>query len=382
MKKITSKIISVLCAVCMLIPIMSTAVFADGKPDVTINIDRNKKNADIELNNVGGYVYSVQLTLQANTRDTEFSVRDNDRGVYSVVKNENNKIVLYVDFYELVDGSKKIDLATISADADIQISGKANLIVVNRSMRATEYSNINVTVNEPSNNSSSGSSGSSGGNSDRDGGEIARPIQNQNQTGLPSLPPNNTSNTGFEDVPADFWASSSIKFVTDKGLFAGMSDTTFEPHSQMTRGMYVTVLSRFGEKLGEEWKIPCDTPAAFNDIAGDEWFADAVSWAGGIGLVNGIDDGVFGAYYPITREQIAVMTMNYAKLCQKTPQPREEAVTFTDADSINDWAKESVTLAQCAGLIYGREDGTFAPQATATRAEVAAILSRFIQNVN
>ena len=91
MKKITSKIISVLCAVCMLIPIMSTAVFADGKPDVTINIDRNKKNADIELNNVGGYVYSVQLTLQANTRDTEFSVRDNDRGAYSVVKNENNK---------------------------------------------------------------------------------------------------------------------------------------------------------------------------------------------------------------------------------------------------------------------------------------------------
>ena len=84
---------------------------------------------------------------------------------------------------------------------------------------------------------------------------------------------------------------------------------------------------------------------------------------------------------PITREQIAVMTVNFAKLCGKNLMPKGQITAFTDSDMINEWAREAVAASQIAGLIYGREDGTFAPQATATRSEVAAILTRFVQNV-
>ncbi len=377
MKKIASGIISLLCILSMIMAV-SVPVFAvDYKPSVKIVMSETKKKAEIKLNGVGEYIYSVQLTLDVSPENEEYTLTGTDKNTYSVVKNENGKTVLYVDFSSLADGTKEISLASLNSDRAMQVGSRADLIVINRSMRGEEYKNITVSVTNKTVSNDDEQSGSGG--KKQGGGEIALP--NQGQTGTVTAPDNMVVDTGFSDVPLNFWANSSIKFVTEKGLFEGTSESTFDPHAQMTRGMYVTVLSRFGDKIGDEWRISCDNPAAFSDIAGDEWFAEAAMWAGGTGLVSGIDEGIFGPYYPITREQIAVMTVNFARLCGKTLAPVNQAVMFTDGDSINDWAKEAVMLSQCAGLIYGREDGTFAPQDTATRSEVAAILTRFVQNI-
>lgn len=365
------------------------ALAADDVPSVWVQTPKNSdKTALVSLVNVTYQIYSAQVTLKVNGENIKFEITPNDASAYGTITQEDGEVTLYVDSTELMDADTKLNnqeviyLAAVKADKTLKIGDSADLILIDRSMVSHAYNDVKVRISEqqssatpkPTKKPSGGSSGGSGSQ----GGEIAHTVIPPVQ---PTAVPSEVIDTGFSDVPLDFWANSSIKFVTERGLFEGTSESTFDPHAQMTRGMYVTVLSRFGEKLGEDWSIACDNPAVFSDIAGDEWFADAVAWAGGTGLVNGIDEGLFGPYYPITREQIAVMTVNFANLCGKELVPRGQAAVFADGDSINDWAKEAVTMAQLAGLIYGREDGNFAPQDTATRSEVAAILTRFVQNV-
>lgn len=390
MKKLTSKIISVLCAVCMVMAVSASVFAADDTPSIWVQTREGlDKSAMISLVNVTHQIYSAQVTLKVNGENIKFEITPNDSSAYGTITQSGRTVTLYVDSKSLMQPSTKLNnqdvikLAVLKADKAFTIGSTADLIIVDRGMKSHSYNNISVRITEekPSTDPTETSSGgSSGGGKSPSGGQIAMP--NQNQTGTVTELGSIGIDTGFDDVPLDFWANSSIKFVTQKGLFEGTSESEFDPHAQMTRGMYVTVLSRFGDKVGDSWRIECDTPAVFGDVSGDEWFAEAAMWAGGTGLVNGIDEGLFGPYYPITREQIAVMTVNFANLCSKSLVPVNQAVTFADGDSINDWAREAVMLAQCAGLIYGREDGTFAPQATATRAEVAAILTRFVQNMN
>lgn len=390
MKKITLKIISVLCAVCMVMSMSFTVLAADDTPSVLVQTKQNSdKTALVGLVNVAYKIYSAQVTLKINGENIKFAITPSDNSAYSTITQEDGTVTLYVDSTALMEADTKlnnqevINIAELKADKALKIGDSADLILVDRSMDAHSYNNVKVKITEQTNSAAPkptkkpSSSGGGGGGSQ--GSDIAHTVIPP--VTEPTSAPAEIIDTGFEDVPLDFWANSSIKFVTENGLFEGTSESTFDPHAQMTRGMYVTVLSRFGEKLGEDWSIACDSPAVFSDIAGDEWFAGAAAWAGGTGLVNGIDDGVFGPYYPITREQIAVMTVNFAKLCGKNLAPKGQITAFTDSDMINEWAREAVAVSQMTGLIYGREDGTFAPQATATRSEVAAILTRFVQNV-
>ena len=374
MKSFVSKVISAFCVACMVITSSAAVFAADVKPSISVELSNDKRSADISIKNAGGYFYSAQLTLDAKGSGVNYTLSNSDKGKYSVVNREDGDIVLYVDFNDIADGSKTVKLATLKANKEISIGSRADLILLNRSMRPTEYKNITVSVKSSGSNSNSGSSsGSSSGTTGWNGG----PVIYNPQPVTPTQPVG-----GFVDVPSDFWASDSIKYVAEKGVFKGVENNKFEPHAQMTRAMYVTVLSRFGEKLGNGWNIPCDNPMTFVDVADGQWYTNAVAWAGGTGLVNGIGEGKFGPDVSITREQIAVMTVNFARLCNKIPAADNAEITFTDSDAISEWAKESVSLAQRMGLIQGREDGKFAPQDTATRAEVAAILSRFLQKVN
>lgn len=403
MKKITLKLISILCAVCMIMPVSIGIFAAENIPSVWVQTrETSDKSAVISLVNVTYQIYSAQVTLKVNGEDMKFEITPEDNSVYGTITQTNDTVTLYIDSTDLMEADAQlnnqdvINLAVLKADKTLKIGDSADLILIDRSMKSHSYDDVNVkiTVLEPS-STPKPSKPSGGGGGGGGGSVISRPdstaapqpdkTEDTNQTNTNDTNTDNTNtdtvDTGFIDVPGDFWANESIRFVTERGLFAGTSENTFDPHAQMTRGMYVTVLSRFGEKLGEDWSIACDNPAVFNDIAGDEWFAAAAAWAGGTGIVNGIEEGIFGPYYPITREQIAVMTMTFANLCGKELPMDEQPQVFSDDESINDWARDAVTDAQRAGLIYGREDGTFAPQATATRSEVAAILMRFIQNV-
>ncbi len=177
----------------------------------------------------------------------------------------------------------------------------------------------------------------------------------------------------FIDVPVGSWYEEAIDFVTDRGLFQGTSDTTFSPELSMTRAMLVTVLWRLDGKPGPA------TAGEFDDVPGDQWYSDAVFWAAANGIVDGYGDGRFGPDDPITREQMAVILYRYCAFKGYETSEPADISRYDDAESVSSWAREAICWANGAGLITGMTDTTLAPKETATRAQVATILMRFVR---
>lgn len=176
----------------------------------------------------------------------------------------------------------------------------------------------------------------------------------------------------FIDVPAGSWYEEAIGFVTDRGLFQGTSDTTFSPELSMTRAMMVTVLWRLDGK-------PAHGEAdGFDDVSADQWYSEAVFWAAANGIVDGYGDGRFGPDDPITREQMAVILYRYCAFKGYEASESADISRYDDAESVSPWAREAMCWANGTGLIRGMMETTLAPQETATRAQVATILMRFV----
>ena len=174
----------------------------------------------------------------------------------------------------------------------------------------------------------------------------------------------------FTDVPANHWAQAAIQHVYDNGLMTGISDTAFAPEATTTRAMIVSMLARMEN-------VTSAADAGFSDVAADDWYATAVNWAAANGIVNGISDDTFAPNDPITREQLAAMLMNYAQWKGQDTSARADLSGYSDAPST--WASEAVQWAVAEGLLAGVTDDELQPQGQATRAQVAAIMQRFLE---
>ena len=158
----------------------------------------------------------------------------------------------------------------------------------------------------------------------------------------------------FADVAEDYWGAEAIGFVTAREIFKGTGEDTFAPESSMTRAMILTVLAR------------CE---GVDTAAGGEWYESGVQWA----VENGISDGT-DLNAPVTREQLVTMLYRYAG----EPEIAGSIGSFSDTSAVSSWAEDAVIWAVENGIIEGMGDGTLKPQETATRAQVAAILQRFL----
>ena len=177
----------------------------------------------------------------------------------------------------------------------------------------------------------------------------------------------------FTDIE-NHWAKDNILFVVSRGLLNGTSETTFSPNTGMTRGMFVTALGRLA---GVD---PADYQSGkFTDVKADAYYAPYVNWAAKTGIVSGTTDTTFAPDTNINREQMAVIMKNYAAKLGYTVPKALEAVTFADNASISSWAKEAVKSMQQAGILAGKTNNRFDPAGTATRAEVATVLRRFVE---
>ena len=177
----------------------------------------------------------------------------------------------------------------------------------------------------------------------------------------------------FTDIE-NHWAKDNILFVVSRGLLNGTSETTFSPNTGMTRGMFVTALGRLA---GVD---PADYQSGkFTDVKADAYYAPYVNWAAKTGIVSGTTDTTFAPDTNINREQMAVIMKNYAVKLGYTVPKALEAVTFADNASISSWAKEAVESMQQAGILAGKTNNRFDPAGTATRAEVATVLRRFVE---
>lgn len=181
----------------------------------------------------------------------------------------------------------------------------------------------------------------------------------------------------FKDMPpADNWAHEGIDFVISQGLFNGMSETTFAPNGKMTRAMLVTVLWRLAGK-------PIEGKLIFGDVKEGTWYTDAVKWAAKNDIVNGIKYGVFAPDMLVTREQLATILYRYATYRYGSePEGSADLSGFADHAKVGSWAKDAVSWANSAGIIQGSRDSAgrlwIYPQNSATRAEVAAMIMRFV----
>lgn len=175
----------------------------------------------------------------------------------------------------------------------------------------------------------------------------------------------------FTDVPENAWYYDAVAYAYENGWMNGTTSTTFAPGSTTSRGMIVTILHRI------EGLPSIQESSAFLDVPLDAWYADAVDWAAEHGIVEGYSDTAFGPNDPITREQMAAILYRYAQYKGYDVSAKADLNKFTDADEISNYALEALQWANAEGLINGKGDGVLDPRGQASRAEAAAILTRF-----
>ena len=169
------------------------------------------------------------------------------------------------------------------------------------------------------------------------------------------------SETKFNDVSANDWFASAVDYVTGKGMMNGTADNTFSPKANTTRGMLMTVLARHA---GED------------TTGGSVWYEKGMNWA----KANGVSDGT-NPQVNITREQLAAMLYRYAQNKKYDVSGAKSLDGYTDAQSVSSYAVPALQWANAAGVVTGKSGSKLDPKGYATRAEVAAMLMRFCENV-
>ena len=180
----------------------------------------------------------------------------------------------------------------------------------------------------------------------------------------------------LKDVPENAWYRESVQEAVHRNLFKGVTDTAFQPDQSMTRAMLVTVLWRYE---GE----PEAAAADFADVPRDVWYTEAVDWAAEKGIVNGVGNRKFNPNGKVTREQMSAVLYRYAEQIGLNMDAPEGVAEFIDGGQVSSWALKAFDWAIANNIIGGVKQGQdvyLRPQADATRAQVSAILIRFIHS--
>lgn len=187
----------------------------------------------------------------------------------------------------------------------------------------------------------------------------------------------NGSAAQFADVPANAWYVDAIGYATEHSLFNGTGANTFSPDAPMTRAMLVTVLHRYEG-------TPSLGTNGYSDVPNGQWYSNAVAWASAAGVVNGTGEGKFSPEVSLTREQLATILYRYCVHKSYTSDQRADLSRFPDGNKVSSYAATAMQWAVSAGLVNGNDVGGTVylnPQGQATRAQVAAILMRFCENI-
>ena len=181
--------------------------------------------------------------------------------------------------------------------------------------------------------------------------------------------------TPFKDIDFTQWFHESVKYVYDNGLMTGLNETTFGPYENLARAQFAVILHRMNGSPDMEYTNK------FPDVADNQWYTDAILWANEAGVVGGYTDtGKFGPGDNINREQMAVMMYRYANYLGYDTSASADFSKFKDAKNVNEFAKEAMTWAVGAGIITGKDNETrLDPQGSASRAECATIIMRFME---
>lgn len=349
------------------------SVFADAKENIKYNIGNDLDNLWNGL--VGGAGASVTPiagtsgawlegsgTVTMNSLSDEVSLADSEISVTARGTNAR---------FALADG---IDSATVSGSGNLALNCTAGDVTVTFNGTAANgvtlaRSGDSVTI-----------SGASGGSVvvSENGATTTTTTITPGQdvsvsfAGEMEQPDEPASDLPYRDVRANDWFYDAVKFVSDEKLMTGTGANTFAPNLTTTRGMIVSILYRL------EGGPQINGSSPFTDVKDDDWYGDAVRWAERAGVVSGTSATTFAPNAAITREQLAAILMNYANYKHENTSARADLSKYSDAGKISSWANDVMAWAVSKGYISGMTATTLAPQGSATRAQVAAILQRYL----
>jgi len=179
----------------------------------------------------------------------------------------------------------------------------------------------------------------------------------------------------YTDVAEKAWYAAPVAYCSAKGLMQGVGGDRFDPEGDFSRAMLAAVLYRLSGAPAPE-----SAAEVFADVASGSWYADAVGWAYARDIAVGAGEGLFLPDRPITRAEAAVMLYRCAAAAELIGEESGPA-PFTDRDLIPDWALAAMDWAYANGLFIGRDDGSVDPLALITRAEAAAVVMRYCENI-
>ena len=175
----------------------------------------------------------------------------------------------------------------------------------------------------------------------------------------------------FTDVPVTHWAYTAVEKASEAGLMNGYADGRFGKNDPITRGQMVQILYNY---YGED----CGTNSGFSDVPASAWYAKAVTWASKKGVVSGYSNGTFGPDNQLTREQMVTILYNVADKPETNPSAISQ---YSDYHQVASYAADGFAWAVSNKVVSGTSSTTLSPRGTATRAQVAVILVRYLENV-
>lgn len=431
------KLSAILMTLCLTVGAMTPLAHAAGGLRL-VTSSQEAASQEVGFSGVSSNCQSFQATFNLSNSTAIYDFMANDvldalPGIYTTYKQEGSAVTVYVTTKSgVLTGDGSLTLGTISANdgTNFTVEKASGVKVVGSDNSETTYTQVDQGGSSGGNSSGGSSSGgsSSGGSTTTTrtitiqssfGGKVTASASQAAQgkvitlTALPnsgyvlksltvttasgtSVPVANQSSGKytftmpaaavtvkavfaaqetdpdfpFADVAKGSWYYEGVRYAYENGLMSGTGEGTFSPDLPTSRGMLVTILYRLAGS-------PAAGSASFTDVAKGQWYADGVAWASANGVVSGYPDGSFRPNDTITREQMAAILYQYARIQGKLDDSRADLSIFSDLDSLSAYAKEPMSWAVAQGLFSGVSADTLAPGGSTTRAQAAVILTAF-----
>ena len=352
--------------------------------DITVKVtfesqkeDKNnvKQNEIRKLSGNSSMEYiDVKLTKTTGTGAEEI-VSKTDKKVKLLIPYENNNknIKLYRYDAEADGTTKAVEISgDKTADEYFELTSDGYIEI-----NTNQFTTYAIGYEKTAGTSTSG--GSSGGGSGSGSDSTPTPTTTDNTTGENTGNQSTGNNNGektddwwFTDVPENSWFYNSVKYTYNNGLMYGVTKDTFEPETDVTRAMFVTVLYRM------EGEQEAELDYTFNDIEQGGYYEKAVAWGSANGIIAGYSADKFAPNDTITREQMAAILWRYAKYKGEDVSTNDASLSdFMDTGSITEYAVPALAWICNSGIMNGFEDSTIRPLNNATRAQTAAMLGKF-----
>ena len=204
---------------------------------------------------------------------------------------------------------------------------------------------------------------------------VSNPVEKPDNPQKPDISNPQVSTADLSDVNASDWFYSDVKAVIESGIMKGTGNNNFEPKLAASRAMIVTILYRL------ENQPAAASNMSFKDVAAGSWYSNPVAWASGNGLVSGYPDASFSPNQGITRQELAAVLYRYAQMKGYDVSKSVSIDKFSDSSSVKDWAKKPMSWLNAIGVINGVSDTRLEPEAQTSRAQLASMINRFINNI-